>query len=148
MKRIKAYQRISSAWALIAAVAVFPARAQLLADPVVIPAHPAPFERVDVRLTVDDCVFNPDSVRVTSEQGITQIAMTTRACLIAGPTKIVDIQVGAFAAGQYRVDVVVNPAVGLGPSRVWPITFTVAAPAEIAIFPPPPGASTMYWGTA
>jgi hypothetical protein len=46
MKRVKAFHKISSAWALIAAAAIFPARAQLLADPVVIPAQPAPFEKV------------------------------------------------------------------------------------------------------
>jgi hypothetical protein len=131
-------------WTLIAAAAIFPAQAQLLGDPLVVPAQPAPFERVDVRLTVDDCVFNPDSVRVSAVDGITQIAMTWRACLLPGPTKIVNIQVGAFAEGQYRVDVVVNPPVGLGPSRVWPLKFTVAAPPEIAIFPPPPKPLTNY----
>lgn len=146
MKKAKVFRKISPACALIAAAAIFPARAQLLADPVIIPAHPAPFERVDVRLTVDDCVFNPDSVRVTSEQSVTQIAMTPRECLVAGPTKIVDIQVGAFAAGQYRVNVVVNPISGLGPSRLWPITFAVVAPPEIAIFPPPPRPLTNYGG--
>jgi hypothetical protein len=146
MKTAKVFCRISSAWALIAAAVAFPARAQLLADPVVIPAHPAPFERVDVRLTVDDCVFNPDSVRVTSEQGLTQIAMTPRLCLLAGPTKVVEIQVGAFAAGHYRVDVVVNQGSGPGPSRIWPITFTVVAPPEIAIFPPPPRPLANYGG--
>ena len=144
--RVEASQKISSVWALIAAAAIFPARAQLLADPVVIPAHPAPFERVNVRLTVDDCVFNPDSVRVTSAQGVTQIAMTWRACLLPGPTKIVDVQVGAFAEGQYRVNVVVNPVAGLGPSVVWPLTFTVAAPPEILIFPPPPKPLTNFGG--
>jgi hypothetical protein len=57
MKRVKAFQKVSSAWALIAAAAIFPARAQLFADPVVIPAHPAPFERVDVGPTPDGFII-------------------------------------------------------------------------------------------
>jgi hypothetical protein len=130
------------------AAASFPLQAQLLADPVAVPAQPLPFERVNVRLVVDDCVFNPDSVRLTSEQGVTQIAMTWRACLVAGPTKVVDIEVGAFAAGTQRVNVVVNPPVGLGPSRVWTVTFNVVALPEpaIAIFPPPAKPLTNYTG--
>jgi hypothetical protein len=34
-----------------------------------------------------------------------------------------------------RVDVVVNPPVGLGPSRVWTVTFNVVAPPEPLPFP-------------
>jgi hypothetical protein len=136
----------AAASVLLAAAAVLPARAQLLADPVAVPAQPAPFEMVNVRLVVDDCVFNPDSVRVSSEQGLTQIAMTWRACLIAGPTKVVDIQVGSFAVGTQRVNVVVNPPVGLGPSRVWTVTFNVVPLAEPALFPPLAKPLTNYTG--
>lgn len=137
---------IRTAAALAAAATMFPAGAQLLADPVVVPAHPLPFETVNARLTVDDCMFNPDSVRVATEQGITAIFMTPRACLVPGPTRIVDIQVGAFAAGPHRVDVAVNPPAGLGPIRVWSVSFTVAAQLEIAIFPPPARPLTNYSG--
>lgn len=113
---------------LLASATGISAQAQLLADPIVVPAQPAAFERVNVRLTVDDCVFNPDSVRVSSEQGLTQISMTWRACFAPGSTKVVDIQVGAFAAGTQRVHVVVNPPAGqLGPSRLWPVEFSVVA---------------------
>ena len=136
----------AAACAFLAAAVVFPAQAQLLADPVVVPAQPAPFEVVNVRLVVDDCVFNPDSVRVSAQDGLTQIAMTWRACFAAGPTKVVDIEVGAFAAGTQRVDVVVNPPAGLGPSRLWMVKFDVVPLPEIAIFPPPPKPLTNYQG--
>lgn len=143
---LKGHLPAVAAVALLAVAGALPSRAQLLADPVAVPAQPAPFETVNVRLLVDDCVFNPDSVRVSSELGVTQIAMTWRACLVAGPTKVVDIQVGAFAAGTQRVNVVVNPPVGLGPSRLWTVTFNVVPLAEIAIFPPPARPLTNYTG--
>jgi hypothetical protein len=130
----------------LAAAAAFPAQAQLLADPVVVPAQPAPFEMVNVRLIVDDCVFNPDSVHVATESGLTQINMTWRACFAVGPTKVVDIEVGAFAAGAQQVNVVVSPPAGLGPSRLWSVKFNVVPLAEIAIFPPPPKPLTNYTG--
>ena len=127
-------------------LSTIPAWAQLLADPVVVPAQPAPFENVNVRLTVDDCAFNPDSVRVSAEQAYTQISMSPRACLLVGPTKVVDIQIGAFAAGKQQVAIVVNPTVGLGPSRLWTVNFEVVPLVEIAIYPPPPKPLANYGG--
>jgi hypothetical protein len=144
MKR--AMSVIRAAAGLAAAAIMLPAGAQLLADPVVVPAQPLPFETVNARLTVDDCVFNPDSVGVATAQGVTTISMTPRACFVAGPTRVVDIQVGALAAGPQRVDVAVNPLVGLGPTRVWSVSFTVLPLAEIAIFPPLPRPLTNYSG--
>jgi hypothetical protein len=138
MKKVSAFRKATLALLLLAGASIFPVCAQLLADPVAVPDKPLPFERVSVRLIVDDCVFNPSSVRVTADQGTTQITMTPVACFAAGPVKVVDIQIGAFAEGLHRADVVVNPAAGLGPSRVWRVTFTVAGLPEIAIYPPPP----------
>lgn len=143
---IKSFFKRVAACAIFAAAVAFPVQAQLLADPVVVPAQPAPFDRVNVRLVVDDCVFNPDSVRVTAEDGYTQIAMTWNACFAMGPTKVVDIEVGAFAAGTQRVNVLLNPSAGLGPSRLWTIKFDVVPLPKIAIFPPPPGPLTNYQG--
>jgi len=58
----------------------------------------------------------------------------------------VDILAGAFAAGTQQVNVVVDPPFGLGPSRLWAITFHVVPPPEIAIFPRPPKPLTNYSG--
>jgi hypothetical protein len=137
---------VRAAAAFFGAVAAIPSGAQLLVDPVVVPSQPLPFEFVNTRLVVDDCMFDPDTVHVTTDKAITTIVMTPRACLLPGPTRVVDILVGAFAAGSHRVDIALSSG-GSGSTVIKSVTFTVFPLAEIAVFPPPPRPLTNYSGS-
>jgi hypothetical protein len=110
----------------------------------IVPPSPLPFERVNLRMNVDSCVFDPSTVFVTTtDQGI-EVRLRNRACLLPGEPRVVDIQLGAYPAGSYRVRV--TNLSGDFVSELEALRFQVVPPAEILIYPPPPRPITDYTG--
>jgi hypothetical protein len=81
------------------------------ADATVVPAQPLAFDNVNLRMTVDSCVFNraATSVVYMNNNGIT-VKSPRNQCLVPGPTEVVDIELGTFAPGSYVVQVHHNPS--------------------------------------
>jgi len=127
---------------LLAALAALPAAAQVRISP----AQPSSFERVNLRMTVDSCVFDPTRVSVSQGSGASHIIVTAprNMCLLPGEPRVVDIQLGAFPAGSYTVAVHDNPSDFSPPYER--ASFTVTDRPQIAIFPPPPRPLTDYTG--
>jgi hypothetical protein len=71
----------------------------------IVPQQPIQFERVDLRRQVDSCAFNASSVEVRIAAGTIQVFDQPNACLLPGPPALVDIQLGAYPAGTYRVEI-------------------------------------------
>ena len=72
----------------------------------VVPAAPLPFEGVNLRMTVDDCVFDPSTVFVTTVPAGIEVRLRNRNCFAPGQTKVVDVRLGAYPVGAYTVRVV------------------------------------------
>ena len=102
----------------------------------IVPAQPTAFELVNLRMTVDSCAFNPATVHVRAAMNVLTVTQRPNACLVAGTPEIVDVRLGALAAGDYRVEVFASPTAEGAPAEA--LAFTVREPVEIAIFPPPP----------
>lgn len=131
---------------LVTAAATFALAAALPATAAsqIVPAQPTAFEPVNLRMTVDSCAFNPSTVHVRSALNVLTITQRPNACLVAGTPEIVDVRLGALAAGDYRVEVYASPAPEGTPAET--LAFTVNEPAEIAVFPRPPRPLTDYSG--
>jgi hypothetical protein len=107
------------------------------------PAQPAPFQRVNLRMTVDGCVFNPHSIRVTADNNTIRVHQQPNNCFVPGPIQIVDIQLGAFPIGAYQVAVYMS----LGDSEpIERLSFSVFGLLEPTIEPPIPHPLTDYTG--
>jgi len=112
----------------------------------IVPAQPAAFELVNLRMTVDSCAFNPSTVRVRSAMNILTVTQQLNACLLPGAPQTVDVRLGSLASGDYRVEVYANPDGQAAGTPVETLSFSVREPAEIAVFPPPPRPLTDYSG--
>ncbi|UXI69426.1 hypothetical protein [Tahibacter amnicola] len=110
----------------------------------IVPPVPAPFERVNLRMTVDSCVFNDESVRVEFVGGVIRVAQQPNACFVPGPPEVVDIQLGAFPAGQYTVAYYESLQPTAEPVGRW--QFQVVSPFAVAFVPPQPRPNTDYAG--
>lgn len=110
----------------------------------IVPAQPTAFEMVNLRMTVDSCAFNPSTVRVRASMNTLTLTQRPNACLVAGTPEIVDVRLGALAAGDYRVEVFASPTPEGSPAAT--LAFTVHEPIEVAVFPPPPRPLTDYSG--
>ena len=108
------------------------------------PPQPTSFERVNLRMTVDSCVFNPATVRVRAVGNVLQVMQQPNACLVPGPAQDVDVRLGSLAAGVYQVEVFASLDPSTGP--VERIGFEVREPVEVAVFPPPPRPLADYTG--
>lgn len=108
------------------------------------PAHPASFDPINLRMTVDDCVFNPATVRITMAANAFLVQHQPNACFAAGNTIVVDVRLGSLPPGSYRVDVIPSLNTFLPPQES--IAFEVTPRPEIAIFPPPARPLTDYSG--
>lgn len=115
---------------LAAAAAFLPVAAVAQID--VVPSHPVQFERVHLRLTVDSCTFAEDTVAVemTADKAVI-VRHMPRQCLVPGFPKVVDIQLGAFPAGNYEA-VFVDGDTYQAAERV---RFTVDSIASVAVVP-------------
>jgi len=107
-----------------------------------VPADPVEFEHVHLRQTVDSCMFEESRVRVALEGRTIIVVQPPNQCLLPGPPEVVDVQLGAFPAGEYRVEV----RLGENQPPVERIDFTVSGIVTIAIFPPPPRPIANYTG--
>lgn len=99
------------------------------------PAEPSEFDPVNLRMTTDSCTFVPESVSVSSVNGLIRIAHRPNNCLVAGEPRVVDIRLGTLPIGDWRVEVHSdgNPA-GPNPER---LAFSVRGRPQIAVFSPP-----------
>ena len=115
---------------LAAAAAFLPLAATAQME--VVPAHPVQFERVHLRLTTDSCRFAEDTVAVEMAADKAVIVRhLPRQCLVPGFPKVVDIQLGAFPAGNYEA-VFVDGDTYQAAERV---RFTVDSIASVAMVP-------------
>lgn len=133
--------------ALLPWAALLFSTAAAAADPAIVPADPLEFERVHWRLTVDSCAFNEQAVRVELRDGALAVRHQPLQCFAPGPPEVVDIQLGAFPSGDYRVDFFDGNSTTPSLSQ----RFQVGRPVQIAVFPPPPHPIADYsglWGTA
>src|SRR5688572_33224236 len=79
------------------------------ADARIVPANPSTFDLVNLRMTVDACVFDETSVRMTLRNNHFTVTARRNQCLVAGPTEVVDIKLGSLPAGEYTVSVHHDP---------------------------------------
>ena len=101
------------------------------------PADPVQFERVSLRQTVDDCAFDPSRVSVRMDANVIHVEQVPRQCFAPGQPAVVDVQLGAFPPGDYRVEI--EPA----GTRV---AFSVSGLVQVAVFPAPPFPLDNYAG--
>jgi len=126
--------------AFAGALAALPAAAEVRISP----AQPSSFERVNLRMNVDSCTFDPARVTVTMSATQIIVGAPHNMCLVAGEPRVVDIQLGAFPPGNYTVTVHENPnEFSLPYERA---SFTVTERPQIAVFPPPPRPLADYTG--
>ena len=131
------------ALALAGALVALPAAAAFR----IVPAQPSTFELVNLRMTVDSCVFDASRVRVGMFGGGANHVIVTaprNQCLLPGEPRVVDILLGAFPAGTYTVAVHDNPSDFSPPYES--ARFDVTERPEIAVFPPPVRPLTIYTG--
>lgn len=106
------------------------------------PPDPIEFERVSLRRTVDSCAFDETRVHVSFDGRTIVVVAPQNACLLPGTPEVVDIQLGAFPAGEYRVEVRhadEQPAVER-------LDLAVQGVAYPAVFPPLPHPIANYTG--
>lgn len=72
----------------------------------IVPEAPLQFERVHLRVSVDDCTFDKTSVVVELQGRTLRVHHRRVPCLAPGSTEVVDIQLGALPAGDYRAELV------------------------------------------
>ena len=114
----------------------------VLAQSRIVPADPVEFEHVHLRQTVDSCMFEESRVRVAIEARTIVVTQPPNQCLLPGPPEVVDVQLGAFPAGEYVVEV----RLGESQPPVERIDFTVSGVVTNALFPPPPRPIASYTG--
>jgi len=128
---------LAAAWLLAGTV-------HAAAAPQVVPAVPTAFEPVRLRMTVDSCSFEPASVRVTAAASVVRVTQQFNLCLAPAPPIVVDVLLGSFPAGDYRLDLYATPQVSGAPAVTLP--FSVSDAAQIAIFPGPQRPLDAYTG--
>jgi hypothetical protein len=109
-----------------------------------VPAHPTALQPVDLRMAVDSCAFVPSSVHVAASGATIRITQQLNACLVAGTPRNYDVRLGAFPAGDYRVEIYGAPTASGAPVEA--LSFSVTPRVEVAVFPPPAHPLTDYTG--
>jgi hypothetical protein len=134
----------SPSWLSAAALALLACASQAAAQASIVPADPVQFERISLRQTVDSCAFDEDNVQVSYERGsgVIKVVQALRQCFAPGPPAVVDIQLGAFPRGEYRVEI----HLGHDQPAIERLDFTVQGLVQPAIFPPPPAPLANYTG--
>ena len=110
----------------------------------VVPAQPLPFQVVNVRAVVDSCEFEESSVGVAMIGDTLRVTRAPIACSPPGPPITVDIRLGSFPEGSYRVELYSGSALSESPQERH--SFEVRGLAEPAVFPPPTRPLTDYTG--
>jgi hypothetical protein len=109
----------------------------------IVPATPLPFETVNLRTVVDSCAFPPSEVRVDMAGDTVRVTRAPVACSPPGPSLTVDIRLGSFPEGSYRVEFY-SGSLTTGPPET--LSFNVRGLVEPAVFPPPTRPLTSYTG--
>jgi len=109
----------------------------------VVPSSPAPFETVNLRTVVDSCSFVPSTVRVNMAGDTLRVTQVLNACFAPGTPMTVDIRLGSFPMGSYRVELYPGSETSGPPER---LSFDVRGLVEPAVFPPPARPLTSYTG--
>jgi hypothetical protein len=131
--------------ALAAGLALLTGATTASAQFALVPAQPNANDPVVVRMTVDSCVYDPDRIDVQSRDGTFIVVVGLNACLVAGPTKVIDVRLGTLPAGSYRWSV--QSLQGDVVQVILPPTaFSVLPRPTIAIFPPPKKPLNDYTG--
>lgn len=110
----------------------------------VVPAQPASFDPVNLRMTVDSCTYVPATVRVAATGTTLRVTQQPNACLVPGTPQVVDVRLGTLAPGDYHVEVYASAATHGPPAET--LRFSVAERPEAAVFPPLPRPLTDYSG--
>lgn len=127
------FKALAAALVMLASSAV--AFAQSFA---LVPAQPAAFDPLVLRMTVDSCVYDQDRVNVYASQGAFRVFITANPCLVPGPVKVIDVRLGTLPVGPGRVevfqvaggDMIVRQEGGT-------FDFNVTGRPVVAVFPPP-----------
>jgi hypothetical protein len=109
----------------------------------VVPSTPMPFETVNLRTVVDSCSFVPSTVRVDMAGDTVRVTQVLNACFAPGTPMSLDIRLGSFPEGSYRVELYPGSSTSGSPER---LSFNVRGLAEPAVFPPPTRPLTTYTG--
>lgn len=104
-----------------------------------VPAKPEAFDPVVLRMTVDSCVYDPDAIGVRKQEDLLIVNAGIRNCLVPGPLRVIDVRLGTFPVGRYRV--LLEHSIGGTTIPESPpafiATFDVTSRPTVAIFPPP-----------
>lgn len=128
-----------SHWSALALLAALPAAASTI-----VPPTPGAQQAVDLRLTVDSCTFNPDTVVVSASGTTLRVIQRLNNCFSPGTPRTYDVRLGNFPVGDYRVEVY-NTAPATG-TPVETLSFHVASAAERDVDLPSPRPLTNYSG--
>jgi len=110
----------------------------------IVPAGPLPFQTVNLRTVVDSCAFSAHDVRVDMASDTLRVTQAPIACSPPGPAITVDIRLGSFPVGSYRVELYSGRLEPSGPQER--LSFEVRGLVEPAVFPPPTRPLTTYTG--
>lgn len=109
----------------------------------IVPAQPIAFEPVNLRMTVDSCMFAPATVQVRAVGSTLKVTQQPNACFAAGTPEVVDVRLGSLATGDYRVEVYNGSGDGAATET---LALQVLGRVGIAVFPPPVRPLTDYTG--
>lgn len=112
------------------------------AQSTIVPSDPVQFERISLRQTVDSCTFNENNVSVFLDRETIKVVQPPFQCFAPGSPEVVDIQLGAYPAGEYRVEVYH----ALNQPPLERVDFVVHGIGQAAVFPPPLGLLANYSG--
>ncbi|MBL8297035.1 MAG: hypothetical protein JNN30_01700 [Rhodanobacteraceae bacterium] len=93
---------------LATAIASFAIAVTASAEPKVVPARPLQFEPLHLRITVDSCNFDKSSVSVEMREQRIVATYKPRLCIVPGPPQVVDIELGAYPAGDYQAELYIK----------------------------------------
>lgn len=113
----------------------------------VVPADPAQFESLHLRVTVDSCTFDENTVEVELRGDRIAATYHPRLCLVPGPAQVVDIMLGAYPPGEYQAEL--YEAGSREP--ILRVPFRVSGIVTTPVEPPPALPNANYrglWGTA
>lgn len=108
----------------------------------IVPEAPLQFERVHLRLSVDDCSFDKSSVVVELQGRVLRVHHQRLPCAVPGLAELVDIQLGALPAGDYSAQLVDDRSGAV----LETVPFRVEALAHTLQIPPAPFALADYSG--
>jgi hypothetical protein len=117
-----------------------------VAAPRIVPPEPVALERLHLRLTIDDCVFDKDAVHVELHERTLRVHHRSRQCLVPGAPEVVDILLGALPAGDYAAELV-DDASGVSSERIAFRVNAIAGTLQFPAIPVPLADHSGIWGS-